>query len=158
MAYEGPNRLFEWYQASRAQVLALRRGFGNWMDQVREEPSLIWETPAVRYVVYGFGALISVWSVTFLIEFITPPPPSGARPQASTADFHVICEDATCNQHFVVHREFGFDDFPVQCTKCGKQTGEAARPCNSTTCQGRWVAPTSTDGKKTCPICQGVFP
>ncbi len=158
MAYEGPNRLAEWYTALREQVPVVRKGFADWLEQVREEPWLIWETPAVRYLVYGFGAFITVWCVTFVIGFITPPPPKGAREQATSADFHVVCVDASCHNHFVMRREFGFDDFPVQCPKCMKQSGQAARPCNSQTCGGRWVAPVEANGKKTCPVCGGVFP
>ncbi len=158
MAYEGPNRLAEWYQALREQLPVVRKAFTDWRDQVREEPELIWQTPAVRYVVYGLGAMMTVWGVTFAIALITPPPPKGAREQATTADFHVVCTDAMCHHHFVMRREFGFDDFPVQCPKCQKQSGQSARPCNSKTCGGKWVAPIVTDSKKVCPVCQGVFP
>lgn len=158
MAYEGPNRLGEWYEALREQVPVVRKGFSDWREQVREEPSLIWQTPAVRYVVYGVGAAITLWVVTFAIALITPPPPKGARAQATTADFHVVCTESGCGHHFVMHRDFGFDDFPVKCGECGKLSGYSARPCNSAKCGGRWVAPVVTETGKSCPKCKGIFP
>jgi len=158
MAYEDPNRLTEWLAAVREHVPTLRRSFGEWWAQIRDEPALLWETPPVRYGAYGVGGLLFVWMMTFAIEMITPPPPAGARPEATTADFHVVCTNATCKHHFVIHREFGFDDFPQRCPKCKKESGQAALRCSSKTCNGRWVAPVVKNGVKTCPICGNAFP
>jgi len=158
MAYERPNKFVEWYEAVREHAPAMRRAVKDWWGQVREEPWLIWETPAIRYATYGIGGLLIVWSVTFAIGLLTPPLPPNARPEATTADFHVICTDSSCHHHFVINRDFGFDDFPVACPKCGKETGMAARMCNSPTCRGRWVTPVDADGKRKCPECGAVFP
>ena len=47
MAQEKPNRLTEWYLALREHAPTLRQGFGDWLEAVRAEPVLLWQTPAV---------------------------------------------------------------------------------------------------------------
>jgi hypothetical protein len=152
MAQERPNRLAEWLMLVRRQTPIVREHFAAWIEAVREEPRLAWETSAVRYTVYGLAALVLVWFATNLSGWIAPPPPS-AKPAATTADFHVVCSDPNCGYHFVIHRKFGFDDFPVECPKCHHKTGVSARRCNSPTCDGRWVAPLQTDQGLKCPLC-----
>ncbi len=157
MAQEPPNRLMEWWQLARAQAPIVRRRFEDWLAAVREEPVLAWETPGVRYSVYGFGGLIIVWAASFVLDTFAPAPPQDARPVATRADFHVVCRDPACAHHFVVYRRFGFRKFPVQCPKCSEMTGMRARPCTSSTCRGKWVAPVSADGMLLCPVCGDRF-
>jgi len=152
MAQERPNRLVEWLMLFRKQWPVAREHIANWLEAVREEPRLAWETSAVRYTVYGLGGLVLLWFVTNLSGWIAPPPPS-ARPAATTADFHVVCSDSQCAHHFVIHRKFGFDDFPVECPQCQRETGVSARRCNSASCGGRWIAPQRTDQGLQCPVC-----
>lgn len=140
MAQEKPNRLVELLLLLREQGPALRRRMGLWLEAVREEPVLIWATPAVRYAGYGLGAVIVLAATLQIAGMITPPPPPGASAPAASADFHVVCSDPACAHHFVIHRQFGFHKFPVQCLKCKRQTGARARLCNSSTCRGQWVA------------------
>jgi hypothetical protein len=158
MAQEGPNRWAEWLAAVRQGAPRVREAFDAWLGQVREEPSLIWQTPVVRYVTYCTLGLLGVWMVTAGVELITPPPPASAKPEATSADFHVVCSDSSCGQHFVIHREFGFRKFPVECARCKKPKGSAARRCSSPDCQGRWVAPLKDDqGRASCPNCGNNF-
>jgi len=153
MAQERPNRLAEWFMLVRKQTPIVREHFAAWLEAVRDEPRLAWETSAVRYAAYGLTGVVSVWLATTLIGWLTPPPPPSARPAATTADFHVMCSDSRCAHHFVIHRKFGFDDFPVECSQCKRATGVSARRCNSASCGGRWVAPTQTDQGLVCPLC-----
>jgi hypothetical protein len=88
---------------------------------------------------------------------ITPPLPAGAKEQAQTADFHVVCSDRRCEHHFVVNREFGFAAFPLRCPRCDQVTGLRARPCNRQTCGGRWVVPIKEKDGLYCPICDQRF-
>jgi len=157
MAQENPNRLVEWYLVLRRQGPALRQHLEDWVAAVKEEPRLIWETATVRYAAYGVGGLLSVWLVTWLGAALAPPPPADAKPQATTADFHVICTNPECGEHFVINRKFGFNKFPVACPKCNRESGMAARLCNSSACQGRWVVPALTGDGKRCPICNEPF-
>ncbi len=157
MAQERPNRLAEWLHLARRQTPVLRDHFLDWVEAVREEPRLAWQTTAVRFSAYGVGGLLVIFAVTALIGSITPPPPASSRPAATSADFHVVCENQTCGHHFVIHRAFGFDAFPIPCPLCMKQTGVSARRCNSTTCGGRWVAPAARDDGHVCPHCGTIL-
>jgi len=142
MAQEKPSKLAEWVVAIRAHAPELRRAAGEWCEQVRDEPVLLWETPAIRYGVYGLCAMLLVACISFGIRMITPPAPAGAGPEATTADFHVLCAHPECGAHFVIHRKFGFSRFPVECPHCGRTSGQRAVPCTAEDCTQRWVLPT----------------
>ena len=153
MAQEDRNRLVEWYEILCKQRLVVRQVIVDWWGAAKEEPRLIWETPAVRYLTYGVCGLILVWGTAWLATSIAPPPPPDAKAPAVSADFHVVCSDTTCSHHFVVHRKLGFRKFPVACPKCKEKTGSKAHRCNSNECRGGWVAPSDVDGVATCPLC-----
>lgn len=153
MAQERPSRLVEWLMLVRKQTPILREHFAVWLEAVREEPRLLWETSAVRYAAYGLAGAMLIWMATTFTGWLAPPPPPSARPAATTADFHIVCSDPTCGHHFVLHRKFGFDDFPVECPQCKRLTGVSARRCNSATCGGRWVAPVRSEQEQRCPLC-----
>jgi len=157
MAQEDHNRLAEWVVLLREQVPVVRRRLAAWAEACREEPRLIWQTSAVRYATYCLAGLIVLWSVLGVADIIAPAPLASAKPEAITADFHVVCSNPVCGHHFVVRRKFGFKGFPVQCPKCEQKTGEQARRCSSGTCQGRWVVPLRTDRGLVCPRCGEPF-
>ncbi|MCH7884603.1 MAG: hypothetical protein IIC01_05070 [Planctomycetes bacterium] len=153
MAQENPNRFSDWLLLARKQAPILYSRARDWVDAVREEPSLIWRTPAVRYAVYGLAGVIVLSGAMRLMRAFVPPPPKGAQAAATSGDFHVVCTDPECETHFVIHRPFGFDDFPVSCPTCRKHSGAQARRCDSLTCRGRWVAPVSVDHTWKCARC-----
>lgn len=153
MAQEKPNRLAEWIHILRTQAPIIRQRLVEWVGEMLEEPALIWQTAAVRYVVYGLGGLVLLWIVSYAPGLMSPPLPAGAKSTATTADYHVICNSNTCGRHFVIHREFGFRNFPVACIYCKNVAAKAARRCNSQTCNGRWTTPISNDGAPRCAIC-----
>lgn len=157
MAQEKPNRLVEWLQLLREQVPVVREHIGAWASAVREEPILIWHTPVVRYGVYVVGVAVLLCGASLLAGSLVPRPPQSARPEATTADFHVVCMNPDCGFHFVINREFGFREFPVVCPRCKEKTGEKARRCNSDKCQGRWVVPSILNRESHCPICGTRF-
>lgn len=156
MAQEDRNRLAEWFDALRVQIPTWRTQLGLWVDAVREQPALIWQTAVVRYSTYTIGALITFWAVSWMGEMIAPTP-AGSAVQATSADFHVVCVNPNCGKHFAIHRKLGFHSFPVTCLTCGQETGGQARRCHSTTCSGRWVAPKRDDVGALCPHCDGRF-
>lgn len=157
MAQERPNRLAEWILLVRQNAPIAKEQFKVWVGEVRAEPHLLWETTAVRYATYGVIGLAGSWALVLFVGFLTPAPPPGARAPAVTADFRVVCADSACGYNFVVRREFGFDDFPILCDRCKKETGLQGRQCHSASCRGRWVAPLKVEGRHKCPICGTFF-
>ncbi len=155
MAQEDPNRLAEWVLLCRRQWPIVKQQIADWVEASRENPSLIWAAPGVRYTTFVLIGVIGVWVLSGLAGAIAPPPPRAARPEATTADYHVICVDPECESHFVINRQFGFGSFPVKCAKCERKTGERAVRCNSQTYKGRWVAPIDEGGASECPRCAG---
>ncbi len=139
----------EWLPSARQQV-------GEWAQACRAEPILIWHTPAVRYTVYVLAFVILAYAVSCLVWLASPGGPEPV-PYAETADFHVICTDPSCGKHFVINREFDFDDFPVECIKCKKRSAYHAFRCFSETCQGKWVVPKSENDKLVCPYCGEII-
>ena len=156
MAQEDRKRLVEWLEIVRAQVPIVREQIADWAGEVRQQPGLLWETPAVRYATYLTGGMLLLW-IGIGVTRTLAPVPSTVQVEATTADFHVVCTDPACGRHFVIHKKFGFRDFPVACPACRKQTGAQARPCNTPACGGRWVVPTRRDGGDFCPWCGGRF-
>jgi len=153
MAQEKPNRMAEWVVVVRNRMPVLRHRFGDWVEAVRAEPVLIWQTPAVRYSAYAAGGVVGAWLVVTVASVFLLAPPPGAEPQAVSADFHVLCTNPDCATHFVIHRAFGFDAFPVECPTCRRASGVRAERCHFPACGGRWVAPVERDGVPVCPHC-----
>lgn len=158
MAQERPNRLAEWLLLLRQNAPVAREQLKEWVEEIRQEPRLVWELPAFRYFLYAGGGLVVTWLIVLFVGLLTPPPPPGARDPAAVADFHVVCANHSCGYHFVIQRPFGFHRFPVVCDRCKKETGMPGRRCYSEACQGRWVAPIEVGTNQQCPMCGQEFP
>ncbi len=152
------NRLTAWYLLIKDEWLPTQRHkFGEWWVAVREEPRLLWNTPQFVYSLIGLGVIIAIVVVAWLTDFVAPPPPSDARDKATTANFHVVCSQPECLHHFMIEREFGFDDFPVECPRCKQDTGQQGQRCRSNTCRGRYVPTIEKDGHIHCRICDATL-
>lgn len=154
MAQEKPNRIVEWYLAFREWLPEGRSQAKEWAREVYQRPALIWETLALRCAILSAGGLLLLLVVKIGASKLAPPPPDDAQPVATEAYFHVLCSDPSCGHHFMIYRKKGFDDFPVECPKCRRKTGEAARQCYSATCQGRWIIASRQGERWVCPVCQ----
>lgn len=153
MAQEKPNPIKEWLTLLKEQWPIVREQLSFWAQRVREDPHLVWRTPAVRYATYVTGGLLVLWIVSGLTSSLLPAGETEAREEVQFADFHVICADESCGHHFVSRKPPGFSKFPVKCPKCEQQTGMRALPCNSSTCRGKWVIPDEINGQPHCPVC-----
>ncbi|NOX59187.1 MAG: hypothetical protein GXP29_10065 [Planctomycetes bacterium] len=138
--------------AIREGVPAAKAKFGEWCETCREEPTLIWQTPAIRYVTYAVVGLVGVLTVSAVANSCVPN--IDVQERATTTDHRVMCTNTDCANTFVVDRPFGFDDFPVTCPKCSKQTGERSVRCNSETCKGRWIVRDRRGDRFVCPHCE----
>lgn len=157
VAQENRRSFTEWFVLIRANLPIWKEQAGDWIDAVRREPYLLWETRSVRFLFFGILGICGAWALAGGIGLFVPPLPPDARAPATTADFHVICQNEKCGQHFVINREFGFDDFPVQCPACQRETGEPAILCSSRACRGKWIVPVEQDdGSFICPKCNEV--
>ena len=148
------SKISAWLTALREGWPSVRAHFNEWKEAVREEPRLIWQTPAIRYSVYVIAGVAAIWTLTWALSLMAP---AEVKPMARTADFHVLCTNPGCGNHFIINRKFGFDDFPVVCPKCQQRTGERAARCVSPTCHGRWVVPVVREGEYYCPICNAAL-
>jgi len=149
-----PNRFIAWYLLVKDEWWpSQRQRLGDWFAAVREEPVLIWQTPQIRYTVYGLGALAGVMVLVWGTSLLEPVVPQGVQPRTRTANFHVVCSNPDCSHQFVIIRKFRFDDFPVACPQCEQETGRRAVRCGSPTCRRRYVAPIESDGRLHCSAC-----
>ena len=147
------NRLIAFILLLKDEWLpAQRNRFNEWYFECRQEPILFWETPKVRYGTYALGGITALWIITWLIGSFDPVP-TDARPRATTAGYHVTCGRNDCGHHFLIDRKFGFDDFPVVCPQCHKETGQQSMRCLSSKCKGKYVLPAEREGKKVCREC-----
>ncbi len=152
------NRLVEWFVLVKDEWLPVQRArLGVWHEAVREEPYLIWQTPAIRYSVYGLGSLLAIWALAWVVSLLEPAPMKDARPRAKTASFDAVCTEANCGHHFIINRKFGFRKFPVECPECRQRTGQRATRCHSSACRGGFVAPIEADGELRCRECGTVL-
>jgi len=147
------NRWAEWVQIGKERKEAARVSFNEWVEQVKLEPTLIWQTPAVRYTTYAIGSIVAVLIVRTAIDMIQPVPASMITPRARTADFNVICSNPQCRKNFTIQRKFNFHDFPVKCPFCKQMTGQHAMRCRSETCHGKLVITKTSEGVTRCTEC-----
>ena len=117
MPAEKESRIAMWLEAVRAWAPTVRIRFAEWWTLVRQEPILLWHTPAIRYAAFAIGLVLALGLVTWVVGAFVPPLPPGTTEPARTAQFHVLCADPTCAHHFVIERKFRFDDFPVACPR-----------------------------------------
>lgn len=148
------NRLVSWYLLLKDEWLpAQRQRLGEWAQACREEPTLIWQTPQVRWTVIAAVGLTAILVAAWFIEWVAPGAPPSAGPLAKTATFHVVCTNPDCKQHFLIERRFNFDGFPVLCPRCHNKTAQRALRCSSAQCGGRHVAVAERGGRFICTEC-----
>ncbi len=147
------NRWLETWEAVKERKAAMRDGLRQWSEAVKAEPELIWQTPAVRYTVYGIGALITILILRTAMNMLQPVDVSRFQPRAKTAHFDVICSNPDCGRHFVIQRRFKFHKFPVTCAYCSQLAGQRALRCASDSCSGRLAMTIERDKQLHCVKC-----
>lgn len=152
MPAPGRNRWSEFRETARERRDIARHEFNEWFNAAKQEPSLIWQTPAVRYGVYLIGGAMALLAAKTAIGLLQPSPKE-VVPRATTANFQVICTNQGCWHHFMIERKYRFKGFPVECPKCHQASGQQAMRCDSDTCRGRLVPTTVADGRIRCVQC-----
>jgi hypothetical protein len=152
------NRLITWYLLLRDEWLPTQwEGLKTWCSAVRAEPILAWQTPKVRYAAFGLAVFLGIWVLLWALSLLAPAGAEEMQSRAKTANFHVVCSNPECKRHFLIKRKFGFDDFPVQCPYCKRETGKHAVRCTSATCRGRYVIPIEVDDELRCSECGAIL-
>ncbi len=144
----------EWRELAAQFREQTRVQFNEWVFACRDEPALIWQTPLVRYITYGAGGLLSILALRFAMLLFVPTNAGEIAPRAVTAHFDVVCTDSDCGRYFKIERKFRFDDFPVRCFFCKKETGHLATHCTSDRCGGRITPTVKTDTGVVCRVCR----
>ena len=147
------NRWAETWEALKESASASRHGLRRWCDEARVEPTLIWQTPAVRYVAYALGGLVTFLALSSAIGMLQLPVPEHVQPRAKTAHFQVICSNPACGKYFLIERKFRFSKFPVSCAYCRELAGHRALRCSSDKCLGAMAIVVEEDGKTYCSQC-----
>jgi hypothetical protein len=157
MPPSNPNRFTTWYLIIKDEWLpGQKERLAAWFQAARQEPRLVWQTPQIRYGAIGVGAFAGLMILfSFLGSFSSNS--NVSRERARTADFMVICSDARCGYTFVINKKFSFDDFPVPCPKCHRESGMRAVRCWSKSCGGKHVAAREEEGQLVCPKCNAVL-
>lgn len=137
--------------AIRDGIPVVKAKLREWFDACREEPTLFWQTPAIRYGTYGLVGIIGALIISAVANSFVPN--VDVKEQATTTDHRVICTNTDCGAMFVIDRPFRFNKYPVTCPKCSKKTGQPAIRCNSKSCNGRWVVRLAQGERYICPEC-----
>ncbi|MEE9295882.1 MAG: hypothetical protein V3W34_13100 [Phycisphaerae bacterium] len=147
------NQWAEMWEAARERTSTASHQLRQWGVAVREEPVLIWQTPAVRYGLYALGGLVLFLVLKTAMGMLQLPTPEHFQPRAKTAHFQVLCSNPACGKYFVIERRFKFRKFPVTCPYCREPSGHRALRCTSKTCRGGMVIAVEEDGRLYCSKC-----
>ncbi len=151
------NQWVEMWAAAKERRESATEELRQWYDAAKAEPTLIWQTPLVRYAVYGLGAFVVIMVVRTGIVMLQPADSARFQPRATTAHFDVICSNESCGRHFKIERRFKFREFPVDCPYCKMPNGELALRCGSDTCRGRLVITVEEKKAIYCAHCDAVL-
>lgn len=134
----------------RERVADLQSDLRRWRADLREDPSLLWRTTAVRVLLWltvGVCALVGVW---YLTTGLLPAGERGEPEQAThLATLYVACTNPFCYTSYITRQPMDFDGWPLACRECGQRTVYRAKLCP--TCH-RWYA-TVPGAPNQCPFC-----
>ncbi len=152
MARNYSDRLLEWLNAFRAWLPNASQDARNLAEEVKDDPSVALRSPYVRVGLIVAGGLVLAMVVYWLGDWIAPADQMGEQPEQ--VPYRVRCTNPKCPLHKkpdFIAMERGFDDWPAECPKCGKDTLYPYVQCQK--CR-KWVVPKILDdGSKRCPRC-----
>lgn len=137
---------------AREAVRGFKDRYRQWREDLKEDPSLLWRTPAIRitfYLVLAVGLILAVrWGTNTLAG-------AGAanKEDVKKSTLYVSCTDPNCLKSFNATVAMDFKTWPLKCDQCGQLTVYRATLCK--VCRNWYaVAPTGPDG---CPFCRKRF-
>lgn len=139
---ELPHRLHQ-------QYLELVAGAKVFWSQVRDDPAALWHNPLLQF---GFWILLLIVGLTaggLTIRNLAFPADDRFKVEAPVAIIHVACTDPACAAEKTVEVDLDFDDWPMKCESCGRESVYRAKQCH--VCKG-WYA-VRPDQPDECPHC-----
>ena len=134
----------------RRQWADLPVNLRRWRDDVKEDRSLLWRTPAVRISLWILAGIIVLVAVRTLIAAVTPSTTSTIFVEPTPlATLYVACTDAQCRHSYVSRQPMDFDDWPLACETCQAEAVYRAKLCDK--CRS-WFA-TAPNQPDFCPTC-----
>jgi len=128
--------------------------FSQWKADVREDPSLLWRTPAIRWSLIVLLAIGAVVTSIYVTQSLTPAAGEGWEAATRTATIYVACTDPACRRSHAAQVPMSFRDWPMKCDFCGGERVYRATLCPR--CRG-WFA--TAPGESTeCPLCAAAAP
>ena len=134
---------------AREAILGFKGRFHAWQAELKDDPTLLWRTPAVRiglYLILGIALLLSVRWATHSLAGAG----AGADPARKMATVFVACTNPECLKSGSARVAMDFKEWPLKCETCGQLTVYRATICK--TCRN-WYA-VGPSGPEGCPFCR----
>jgi hypothetical protein len=125
MPVQKQSKVQAWIAAFREWMPTVRVRAEEWWLTLRAEPVQALKSPVVHYIGLGILALIAIYIISVLAGSCVPEGPAQIDHKVM---FHVLCSEPSCRHHFAIRQKEKYDDFPVKCPKCGRETGYHAQP------------------------------
>lgn len=134
----------------RAGLANWPAGYRQWREDLRQDPALLWQTPAVRIVLWIVLGIILVSGLYWAIATFTPSGTDSLFVEPTPlATLYVACTNPDCRAHYNTKQPMDFDSWPLKCEQCGSESVYRAKLCS--VCR-RWFA--TAPGQPTgCPFC-----
>ncbi len=121
----------------------------SWKQQVRENPSAVFDPTLIRVGIYIVAGLLLFAGMYWLVGLLTPEfDPKVWQEPTAVATLYVACTNSECLQHSTVKKPMDFAAWPIDCGQCGQATVRRASVCKSC---AQWSASDPETGR--CPVC-----
>jgi hypothetical protein len=139
----------------RERAAKLRGNLRQWSADVREDPGLLWRTPAIRVAFWLGVGLVAFFAARFAANAILPADADAEFKQPTQlATLYVACINPECRESYTTRQPMNFSAWPLTCRKCGRATVYRATLCP--TCH-HWFA-TVPGREHNCPFCRTPEP
>ncbi|MFQ5807967.1 MAG: hypothetical protein ACE5I3_16095 [Phycisphaerae bacterium] len=138
----------------RAQTAELKANLRQWWADLRQDPSLLWRTTAIRisfWLTLGICALVAVRALS---RSLLPHGEADAEQVTPLAILYVACTNTACYGSYTTRQPMDFDAWPLTCRECSQQTVHRAKLCAK--CRN-WYA-TAPGDLAGCPFCAAAEP
>lgn len=145
-----PPNLGELPHQIREHLQAVPERWRAFRDRLRDDPGAVLHSPVVRVAALILLGLLLLLLAGWLVRGLTPPGPAGMAEEATPwAMLYVACTKPNCLASAAIKCARDFDDWPVECEKCGEKSAYRAQPCAKC---GRWFA-AAPGHTAACPHC-----